>query len=280
MTAPTATAGVNSNSIAFTAPATGGKTITGFTVTGSDATTGSGAASPISIADTAGTSQTYTVVATNANGSGTASPASNNVTTLAPSFFSPPFFPPAFFSPPFFPPSFFSPPFFPPSFFFPPGFKKPPIVMCIGAKTKLFTELGQVAAEDIKVGDTLLTVSSKQLVSNENEEYSLLSNTVDFEKTIVTECTVGQENIVWFNNNKDKTFTLNQPIFIKTPNGIESTYIATLSVGDEVMTIDDSGNVSFVKIDLIDLSEDLNDVYTIRTSPNRWFIAGDYLVIS
>ena len=119
MSAPTATAGVNQNSIAFSAPATGGKAITGFTVNGSDATSGSGASSPIVIADTAGTAQTYTVRATNDNGSGIVSSASNNVTTLAPSFFSPPFFPP------FFPPSFFSPPFFPPSFFSPPSFGPP-----------------------------------------------------------------------------------------------------------------------------------------------------------
>ena len=96
MSAPTATAQVNQNSVAFTAPANGGKAITGYTVTGSDATTGTGASSPIVIADTAGTSQTYTVVATNGNGNSLASPASNNVTTLAPSFFSPPFFPPSF----------------------------------------------------------------------------------------------------------------------------------------------------------------------------------------
>ncbi|CAB4192958.1 Fibronectin type III, partial [uncultured Caudovirales phage] len=114
--APTATAGVNQNSIAFSAPATGGSAITGYTVTGSDATTGSGASSPIVIADTASTSQTYTVYATNANGNSTASAASNNVTTLAPTFFSPPFFPP------FFPPNFFAPPFFPPNFFAPPFF--------------------------------------------------------------------------------------------------------------------------------------------------------------
>lgn len=116
MSAPTATAGVNQNSIAFTAPANGGKAITGFTVNGSDGTSGTGAASPIVIADTAGTAQTYTVRATNANGSGIVSAASNSVTTLSPFF--PPFFP---FFPPFFP--FF--PFFPtfgPFFPFFPGF--------------------------------------------------------------------------------------------------------------------------------------------------------------
>jgi hypothetical protein len=90
MDAPTATAGVNQNSIAFTAPPTGGKAITSFTVYGSDGTFNTGASSPIVINDTAGTSQTYTVTATNANGTSVESAASGSITTLSPFF---PFFP-------------------------------------------------------------------------------------------------------------------------------------------------------------------------------------------
>lgn len=67
-------------SVAFTANATGGKSITGYTVTSSSGNTGTGASSPISVSDVVGTSRTYTVVATNANGSSASSSASASIT--------------------------------------------------------------------------------------------------------------------------------------------------------------------------------------------------------
>lgn len=69
--------------VAFTAPAsTGGAAITGYTATSNIiAATGSGSTSPVRVTGlTNGTAYTFTVVATNANGSGAASAASNSVT--------------------------------------------------------------------------------------------------------------------------------------------------------------------------------------------------------
>ncbi|MBK7660159.1 MAG: fibronectin type III domain-containing protein [Betaproteobacteria bacterium] len=79
----TATAGIASASVAFTAPAsTGGLAITGYTVTASPGGfTGSGASSPVAVAGLAnGTAYTFTVRASNANGAGPASATSNSVT--------------------------------------------------------------------------------------------------------------------------------------------------------------------------------------------------------
>ena len=83
MSAPTATnvTGISYGSspqasVAFTAPATGGSTITSYTVTSSGGHTNTGSSSPIVVTGgTAGTGYTYTVVATNANGSSSASSA-------------------------------------------------------------------------------------------------------------------------------------------------------------------------------------------------------------
>jgi len=80
----TATAGAigSSNaSVAFTAGATGGSTVTGYTVTSTPGSlTGTGTSSPITVSNLVpGTSYTFAVVATNANGSSLASSGSNSI---------------------------------------------------------------------------------------------------------------------------------------------------------------------------------------------------------
>ena len=70
-------------SVPFTAPATGGKAISTYTVTSSSGGTATGSSSPISISDAVGTARTYTVTATNANGTGNASSASASTTPLS-----------------------------------------------------------------------------------------------------------------------------------------------------------------------------------------------------
>jgi hypothetical protein len=76
-------------SVPFTANATGGSNITGYTVTSSPSSiTGTGSTSPITVSGlTAGTAYTFTVTATNANGTSTASSASNSVTPTVPTSF-------------------------------------------------------------------------------------------------------------------------------------------------------------------------------------------------
>ena len=76
-------------SVPFTANATGGSSITGYTVTSSPGSiTGTGASSPITVSGlTSGTAYTFTVTATNANGTSAASSASNSVTPTVPSSF-------------------------------------------------------------------------------------------------------------------------------------------------------------------------------------------------
>jgi len=79
----TATAGSGSASVTFTAPSNvGGSAITSYTVISSPGgITGTGASSPVTVSGlTNGTAYTFTVVATNAYGSGPASAASNSVT--------------------------------------------------------------------------------------------------------------------------------------------------------------------------------------------------------
>lgn len=85
-TSATATAGDTLASVSFNAPAfTGGTSITGYTVTSNPGGfTGTGVSSPINVTSlTNGVAYTFTVTATNAAGTGSASAASNSVTPAA-----------------------------------------------------------------------------------------------------------------------------------------------------------------------------------------------------
>jgi hypothetical protein len=82
----TATAtGPTTASVSFTAGATGGSSITSYTVTASPGgVTGTGSSSPITVLGLTGsTAYTFTVTATNANGTSVASTGSNQITTSA-----------------------------------------------------------------------------------------------------------------------------------------------------------------------------------------------------
>jgi len=123
---PSATAGVDQNTVSWTIGANGGKALTRHNVTGTDGTSSgnlSASATSVVISDPSLGSQSYSITATNDNGTSSAATTST-ITTIAPFFpFFPPFFPffPPFF--PFFPPFFPFFPFFPPFFpFFPPFF--------------------------------------------------------------------------------------------------------------------------------------------------------------
>ena len=70
-----------SDSVSWTAPANGGKAITNYRWTSSDGKAGDTASTSVSVGQEQGTSQTYNVYATNANGNSGTSPNSATVTT-------------------------------------------------------------------------------------------------------------------------------------------------------------------------------------------------------
>ena len=82
--APTASAGVDQDTVSWSAPANGGKAITNYYWTCSDGKSGNTTSTSITVSQEANTAQTYNVRADNANGSSATSANSNSVTTLAP----------------------------------------------------------------------------------------------------------------------------------------------------------------------------------------------------
>ena len=144
------------------------------------------------------------------------------------------------------------------------------------------TPNGFVMAQDLSVGDIVLTVSPENLVLNENDlyEFNATNGKIDLVETVVTESSKSEEKSVFFNDDMTAVYSINQPIFIKKENGVTSVQASDVVVGDKLITIDSDGSVVETEVNSVNDSEDSITVYTIRTGPHRWFIAGGNLVIS
>jgi hypothetical protein len=80
--APTNQTGASQDTVSWSAPNNGGKTITGYTWESSDGKTGTTTSTSVTVNQEGGTSQTYKVLATNDNGDGSFSGDSSSITTF------------------------------------------------------------------------------------------------------------------------------------------------------------------------------------------------------
>jgi len=195
--APTATTVANQaqDSVAWTAPANGGKAITNYRWESNDGKSGDTATTSVIVNQEQGTAQTYTVYATNANGNSLTSAASGSVTTFSFTPFSfTPFsvfgFSPFGFSPFGFSPFGFSPFGFSPFGFSPFGFS--PFSFSpksLGPTTLVRTVNGLVEAQNLQVGDQLVSVELPGLSNNATSSDIVdwnTSLTLDLSNTVVT----------------------------------------------------------------------------------------------
>jgi hypothetical protein len=82
--ASTNVAGVQRDTVSWSAPTNnGGKAVTGYSWASSDGKSGTTASTSVVVNQEGGTSQTYTVQATNSNGNSASSAASNSITTFS-----------------------------------------------------------------------------------------------------------------------------------------------------------------------------------------------------
>jgi hypothetical protein len=307
--APSATAqgGAANDDVSWSAPATGGKAITSYTWASSDGKGATQAGTSVAVGQEAGTAQTYTVYATNANGNSGTSAASGSVTSFS---FTPFGFTPfgAFGFTPFgftpfgafgFTPFGFTPfgafgftPFgafgFTPfgAFSFAPfGFSPP---RCIEENTLVDTPNGPVAAKDLQIGDTVYTVSLQEVpLSDETGQYDF--DYVGFESdtltalekttTVITGIDPStREMAICFNNEQEKLFSTSQPIFAKTNNKYVVMPTGALSAGDYLVSVNGDGSLTEILVETIDAVTKNTNVYQFNCEPADWFIAGGYLV--
>jgi len=309
--APTASSpNANQDFVSWTAPASGGKTITGYIWAASDgktnATGGNPGGGPITntsatVNQEAGTAQTYTVYAINANGNSLTSLSSNAITTtfsFAPfgAFGFSPFVAFAFspfmafgFSP--FMAFSFSPfmafsfsPFM--AFGFSP-FRPPP--RCIAENTKIAT-IGEndsvvwVMAKDLSVGTKVFSPVWDEFKNSDQEnpyeervEYPSMSNMRLNEGTVISSLRKKSDQTVIFNDNEEREYSLTQPVLAAINNGVTAwEFTKDLKEGDYIWEYCfDSRTYKKVKIDLITILNESKDVFQISVDGTDTFIAAN-----
>ena len=274
--APTASAGVDQDTVSWSAPANGGKAITNYYWTCSDGKSGNTTSTSITVSQEANTAQTYNVRADNANGSSATSANSNSVTTLAPSFFSPPFFPPSFFSPPFFPP------FFPPSFFVPPYFSG-----CIDQDT-LVRVVGQnnsieyKEAKYIKAGDQVWSAGWDELIDESiafpSEPINQITNATVTANTVADVIRSIKATTMTFNNDATKRFSLQQSMLVWTGSQYIFKNSGVIEVGESLVDVSENGSLSHVLVESIQLIDEERVVYQFNVEPVDTLIAANLVI--
>ena len=279
--APTATAqgSAATDDVSWTAPANGGSAITGYTWASSDGKGGSTASTSVSVGQEAGTAQTYTVYATNANGNSGTSSASGSVTSFS---FTPFGFAPfgAFGFTPFgFTPFGFTP-------FGAFGFTPWRVGPCVHEDTLIRVPGGTVQAKDIQIDDQMRTIGIEELSLGDGDSADAdwrsiaiptvtSTGLVDVTVTAIVPSIV--QEVIYFNGESNSKFSLNHPMFIKGDPFHVFVEAGGVAIGDILIKIAEDGSVIEVPVTSIDTDDTSHTVISFSCEPQDWFIAGDYL---
>lgn len=289
--APTASSpSANADTVSWTAPANGGSAITGYIWAASDGKTNLAGGSPgggptastsVSVGQEAGTAQTYTVYAINANGNSQTSPASTSVTTT---FSFAPFG--AFGFSPF--GAFGFSPFG--AFGFSPfgafGFSP---FRCVAENTEIATSADGggvvfVKAKDLKAGDRVLSPvwdefdGTPSPYSSRIEYEALTSKRVGFGQVASVFGKAVDKSII-FNSNPGKHFSLTQPILARKAGQKDAwEFTGDLVVGDIIWEYDfDSKSYVETEVENIEIIDSETTVYQISVDGIDTFIAGSII---
>jgi hypothetical protein len=276
-----AAGGSATDNVSWSAPNNGGKSITLYSWESNDGKSGTTSSTSVAVGQEAGSQQAYRVKATNGNGTTDWSSYSSTVTSFS---FAPFGFTPfgAFGFTPF--GAFGFTPFG--AFGFTPfgafgflnfGFSPS---QCVHEDTLIKTPNGLVAAKDIKIGDSIYTLDLNEI----NSEDPLSLNSASLTSTGLIQSEVQnieasqKDTLVWFNSDESAKFSQEQPMFVKRDGQYGILSSGLVDVGDILIKVSESGEISETVVTEIGTQEGNFNVYSFATGPKSWYIAGDYLV--
>jgi len=283
--APSATAqGAAANDdVSWSAPASGGSAITSYDWQSDDSKGANQAGTSVSVAQEAGTAQSYRVRANNANGSSEYSAYSSAVTSFS---FTPFSFAPfgAFGFTPF--GAFGFTPFgFTPFGFTPYGFSQGGGA-CIEADTLIRTPNGLVPAKNVNIGDTIVSLGISEIPTLESSgdfDYAGFASSsltseglVEVEVINIIPSVKGQ--VIYFNGEIEKKYSATQPMFIKREGSYMIIPTTSIVTEDILIKVNEDGSLLECPIVTIDTIHENHTVYQFNCEPQDWFVAGDYLV--
>jgi intein/homing endonuclease len=170
--------------------------------------------------------------------------------------------------------------------FFPPMFGPYFNPRCIEENTLIDTPRGKVAAKDLSVGDTVLSVAIAEL---EQEPFSnpvefIVGDTLTVTSSGLVETTITnivesvKTGITYFNGNDLAKYSSEQPIFVKSGDEFKVLMVGNIRVGDSLVTILEDGTYAEEVIREIAVSDAPATVYQFSCDEYHWFIAGGRLV--
>jgi hypothetical protein len=284
--APSATAqgAAATDDVSWTAPATGGSAITSYDWESDDSKSGNTASTSVSVAQEAGTAQSYRVRAKNANGDSAWSSYSAQLTSFS---FTPFSFAPfgAFGFTPFgFTPFGFTPFGFTPFGAF--GFTPWRVGPCVHEDTLIRVPGGTVQAKDIQIDDQMRTIGIEELSLGDGDQEDsdwrsiaiptvTSTGLVDVTVTAIVPSIV--QEVIYFNGESNSKFSLNHPMFIKGNPFHVFIEAGGVAIGDILIKIAEDGSIIEVPVTSIDTDDSSHTVISFSCEPQDWFIAGDYL---
>ena len=146
----------------------------------------------------------------------------------------------------------------------------------------ILTTTGWTKAKDLKVGDKVITIDGthiniESLTSDKTSQ--ALPETVSLTNSEVLSITEKTSTLIGFNY-RGKDYSINQPIFVKTENGITYKNAGDIEIGEILIKVDKDGITSEVPVTSIEKDDSESTVYDVRTSPQPWFIVNNFIAIA
>ena len=146
----------------------------------------------------------------------------------------------------------------------------------------ILTTTGWIKAKDLKVGDKAITIDGthiniESLTSDKTSQ--ALPETVSLTNSEVLSITEKTSTLIGFNY-RGKDYSVTQPIFVKTLEGITYKNAGEIELGDIILGVSPEGLISEVPVTSIEKDEEESTVYDVRTSPQPWFIVNSFIAIA